>query len=198
MIFKLILRNSKRSRKENGLFFSSLLVAVMAFYVILSLPRQDVMVFLSQMESDAVEKLLTLIPAFYGMTLFLLFFLIYYASRFQLERRRHEFGVYLMLGMRRSRLFVLLLAEDFGSSILSLALGLPFAVLLSELISLITARLVGIGIIEHQFSFSFRAMLWTAAGFFLVKCTASLLLSGRISRQEIGSLLTEIPEGAKR
>lgn len=198
MFFKLILRNSKRSRKENGLFFSSLLVAVMAFYVILSLPRQDVMVFLSQMESDAVEKLLTLIPAFYGMTLFLLFFLIYYASRFQLERRRHEFGVYLMLGMRRSRLFVLLLAEDFGSSILSLALGLPFAVLLSELISLITARLVGIGIIEHQFSFSFRAMLWTAAGFFLVKCTASLLLSGRISRQEIGSLLTEIPEGAKR
>lgn len=85
MFFKLILRNSKRSRKENGLFFSSLLVAVMAFYVILSLPRQDVMVFLSQMESDAVEKLLTLIPAFYGMTLFLLFFLIYYASRFQLS-----------------------------------------------------------------------------------------------------------------
>lgn len=198
MFFKLILSNSRRSRRENGLFFSSLLISVIAFYMILSLSRQDVMVFLSQMESDAVEKLLALIPAFYGAALFLLFFLIYYASRFQLERRRHELGVCLMLGMRRSRLFVLLTAEDLGSSLLSLALGLPAAVLLSELISLITARLVGIGIIEHQFSFSWQAVLWTAAGFFLIKCTAFLLLSGRISRQEIGSLLAELPEGTKK
>lgn len=198
MFYKLISRSSRRNRKENGLFFSSLLVSIIAFYVILALPHQDVMLFLKKMESDAVDKLMTIIPLFYGMTLFILFFLIFYASKFQLERRRHEFGVCLMMGMRRTRLFFMLLAEDLGNSMISLAIGLPAAILLSELVSLITARVVGIGILGHQVSFSLHAVLWTAVGFLLIKCLAFLLLSGRISRQEIGSLLTETPEGTKR
>lgn len=198
MFCKLIARNSRRNWKENSLFFSSLLISVIAFYIILSLPHQDVMRFLSQMESYAVDRLLTLIPVFYCMALCILFFLIYYASKYQLERRRHEFGVYLMLGMRRSRLFALLLTEDLGSSLLSLLLGLPAAVLLSELISLITARLVGIGIVGHQITFSWQAVLWTAAGFVLIKFAAFLILSGKISRQEIGSLLVDTPDGAGR
>ncbi len=198
MFFKLITRTGKRNRKENGLFFSSLLVVIIAFYIILALPRQDVMIFLQKMESQAVDKLMSIIPVFYGMALFILFFLICYASKYQLERRRHEFGVYLMMGMSRVRLFGMLLAEDFGNSIISLAVGLPIAVLLSELISLITARLVGIGIIGHQTSFSPQAVLWTTAGFLLIKLTAFLLLSGRISRQEIGSLLADTPEGVKK
>ena len=197
MFYKLVFRNSRRERKENGLFFSSLLVAIVAFYIILSLPYQDVMRFLARMESDAVNRLLAMIPAFYGLTLCLMFFLIYYASRFQLERRRHEFGVYLMSGMRRIKLFALLLAEDFQNSVAALLLGLPIAVLLSELISLLTARLVGLGIIGHQSSFSLTAALETAAGFLLIKFAAFLILSGKISRQEIGTLLADQPEGVR-
>ena len=52
MFFELITRNSRRSRKENGLFFTTLLVSVIAFYIILSLSHQDVMLFLKTMESD--------------------------------------------------------------------------------------------------------------------------------------------------
>lgn len=198
MFSKLIFRNSRRNRKENGLLFGSLLISIVAFYMILSLSRQDVMFFLAEMESDAINKLLTMVPVLYGMTLFLLFFLIFFASRFHLERRGHEFGVYLMMGMRRIRLFVLLLAEDFFNSILSLLIGLPAAILLSELTSLFTARMVGIGIIGHQASFSPQAVLWTMAGFLAIRFAAFLLLSGRISRQEIGSLLVQTPEGSKK
>lgn len=198
MFFKLVARNSRRSRKENGLFFASLIISTVAFYIILSLSHQDVMLFLAKMESDAVNRLLDIIPVFYGLTLFILFFLIYYASKFQVERRRHEFGVYLMMGMRRSKLFAMLLAEDFRSSIIALVIGLPVAVLLSELISLVTARFVGLGIIGHRMSFSLQAVLYTAVGFLLIKLAAFLILSGRIARQEIGSLLVETPEGTKR
>lgn len=198
MFIQLIKRNSRRSRKENGLFFASLLISIIAFYIILALPHQDVMLFLTKMESDAVDRLLSLIPAFYGITLIVLFFLIFYAGRFQLERRRHEFGVCLMMGMRRTQLFAMLLAEDIQGSILALAVGLPSAVLLSELISLITAKFVGLGIIGHQFTFSMKAALWTIAGFLLIKLAAFLILSGRITRQQIGSLLVESPDGTKK
>ena len=127
----IVKRNSRRSRRENGLFFTSLLIAIIAFYIILSLSHQDVMVFLQRMESNAVNRLLTLVPVLYGLTLFILFFLVYYANRFQLARRRHEFGVYLMLGMQRRKLFGMLLAEDLRSSLIALAIGLPAAVLIS-------------------------------------------------------------------
>ena len=62
MFFKLAFRNGRRSRKENGLFFSTLLITVIAFYIILSLPNQDVMIFLQQMESDAVKRLISMLP----------------------------------------------------------------------------------------------------------------------------------------
>ena len=77
MFFNLITRNSRRSRKENGMFFATLLIAIIAFYIILSLSRQDVMLFLQEMESDAVNRLLGMIPVFYVMTLIILFFLCY-------------------------------------------------------------------------------------------------------------------------
>ena len=198
MFSELVARNSRRSRRENGLFFASLLISIIAFYIILSLSRQDVMVFLRAMESDAVNRLMTLIPVLYGLTLFILFFLVYYANRFQLARRRHEFGVYLMLGMQRRKLFDMLLAEDLRSSLVALAIGLPAALLISEIISLVTARLVGLGIVGHQITFSLSAMLWTAAGFLGCKLLASLILSGKIVREEIGALLTETPEGTKK
>ena len=198
MFSELVKRNSRRSRRENGLFFTSLLISIIAFYIILSLSHQDVMVFLQRMESDAVNRLLTLVPVLYGLTLFILFFLVYYANRFQLARRRHEFGVYLMLGMQRRKLFGMLLAEDLRSSLIALAIGLPAAVLISEVISLVTARLVGLGIVGHRFALSLPAIGWTAVGFLAIKLLASLILSGKIVREEIGALLTETPEGTKK
>ena len=198
MFSELVARNSRRSRRENGLFFTSLLISIVAFYIILSLSHQDVMVFLQRMESSAVDRLLTLVPVLYGLTLFILFFLVYYANRFQLARRRHEFGVYLMLGMQRRKLFGMLLAEDLHSSLIALAIGLPAALLISEVISLVTARLVGLGIVGHRFTLSLSAIGWTAVGFLAIKLLASLILSGKIVREEIGALLTETPEGTKQ
>lgn len=198
MFFDLISRNSKRNRKENRLYFSSLLISIIAFYLILSLDNQDVMQFLATMESDAVNRLLSMIPLFYGVTLFILFFLIYFASKYQLESRKHEFGVYLMLGMRRYKLFFLLLAENLKSSITALIIGLPIGIAASELISLITARLVGLGIIGHTFSLSLDALLGTSVGFLLIKLIAFLILSGKIAHQEIGALLTPAAVGSKK
>ena len=42
MFFKLVARNIRRSRKENLLFMSSLIISVIAFYMVLSLENQDV------------------------------------------------------------------------------------------------------------------------------------------------------------
>ena len=120
MFYNLIKRNSKSGRKENSLYFVSLVVA---FYVILSIENQDVMKFIKSMESDAVQKLLLLIPIFYVFSLFVLSFLVFFTTRYRLERRSHELGLYLMMGMKRSRLFFMLIAEDMVNTAVAFLAG---------------------------------------------------------------------------
>lgn len=191
MFSKLVRKNGKDSYKENGIYFLSLVVVIVAFYVILSLEKQDIMVFLKEMESDAVSRLFLLIKGVYGISLFMIFFMVYFAQRYQLQRRNHEFGMLMMLGVPRRRLFGMLMAEDLYTSAVSLLCGLPIAIVLSECISLITAKLVGMGIIGHHFSLSLTAVGATAIGFFAIKLVANLILSAKIVRKEPGVLMRE-------
>ena len=195
MFFKQVRRNAAKNRKNNGLFFGSLVVAIVAFYTLLSLSDQDVMRFLKTMESDAISKLMLLIPIVYMISLFFVFFLVYFAYRYQLDNRKREFGLYLMLGMKRSTLFAMLMSETIWNSLVSILLGLPIALLLTEGISLATAKLVGLGIIGHKISFSIPAVLGTVIGFIAVQMIAMLFLSAAFSRKEPMELLrSDSPE----
>ena len=78
MYFKQILYNIKKNRKDNGLFFATLLIAIVAFYTLLSLESQDVMRFLNALEGDAIQKLMLLVPIIYVVSLFFVFFLVYW------------------------------------------------------------------------------------------------------------------------
>ena len=198
MFFDLVRKNSSRNRKENGLFFSSLIITIVAFYIILSLQNQDVILFLKKMESDALDKLFLLIPVIYGFSLFILFFLVYFAGKYQLDRRSHELGMYLMLGMRRSKLMFMLLVEEGWNSIVTLLFGIPIAVFWSEVISLITAKAVGLGIIGHHFSFSVAAVLGTIAGYFVIRLMALVILCSQLSKKQINTLLEETQEKKNR
>ena len=101
MFFNLTWRNAKRSRSENLIYFLTMITAVAMFYIVLSLGQQDVIRFLSEIESDAVERLLTnLLPTVYLCALLFVFFLVVFANKYQLECRSRELGLYLMFGMK--------------------------------------------------------------------------------------------------
>lgn len=189
MFFKQIRRNAAKNRKDNGLFFGSLVIAIVAFYTLLSLGDQDVMRYLATVESDAVRKLMMLLPVVYAVSLFFVFFLVYFACKYQIDNRRREFGMYLMLGMKRSRLFSMLFCETLWSSMISLLMGLPIALFLTEGISLATAKIVGLGIIGHHFSFAPNAILWTVCGFVLVQLLSMLIICIGLGRSEPADLL---------
>ena len=189
MFFNLVFRNAKRSRKENLIYFVTLVTAVISFYLILSLENQGVILYLKDFESEAVDRLFSLMPILYGFALFLLFFLVLFANRYQLDRRSKEFGMYLMMGMSQVRLFLLLLAESVLTSLLALGIGIGLGSLLAEIISLATSRLIGQGIIGHESSFSLLAVGYTILGFLAIQIVALLILAGSLSNRELDRLL---------
>ena len=151
MFFSIAWRNAKRSRSENLIYFLTMVTAIATFYIVLSLGEQDVMRFLSELESDAVDRLLTkLLPTVYLCALLFVFSLVIFANKYQLECRSRELGLYLLFGMTKPRLFIQIMAEGLISSLLALLGGLICGGFLSEISSLATARLVGYGIIAHQ------------------------------------------------
>lgn len=190
MFSELIRRNSKRNRQENTLYFVTMILTVAAFYIILALDHQDVMIFLKEMERDAVNKLLMLIPILYVVSLCLLYFLVYFTDKYQMERRSHEFGTYLMLGMKKRSLFQMLFLEDLRNIVYALVIGIPGALLISELTSLITAKLAGFGILRHQFTFSGLAALWTVIGICGIKMLARFVLCIKLWKKEVYELLS--------
>ena len=167
MFFNLAWRNSKRSRNENLIYFLTMVTAVAAFYIVLSLGAQDVIRFLSSLESDAVERLLTnLLPTVYVCALLFVFFLVVFANKYQLECRSRELGLYLMFGMTKTRLFTQIMTEGLITSLVALLGGLICGGFLSEVISLATARLVGHGVIAHQSSFFIKRSFLYDIGIF--------------------------------
>ncbi|MBS4535219.1 ABC transporter permease [Clostridium sp. D2Q-14] len=198
MFFDFIKRNSRRTRKENGIYFASLVVSVVAFYVILSLGDQNVMKYLKTLESDAVAKLLLMIPMLYMVSLFFVFFLVYCANKYQLQRRRHEFGIYLMMGMKGSKLFTMIMAETLWSGLITLFIGIPISLFLTELISLATSRLIGMDIIGYEFSISWLGLGLTMFGFIVVQILAVFILSLKMMKEEPVDFLNEQKEKVQK
>ncbi|TCK89147.1 putative ABC transport system permease protein [Natranaerovirga hydrolytica] len=191
MFYSLIYRNAKRSRKESLIYFATLITAVASFYIILSLGRQNVILFLREFESSSIDKLLALMPIVYLFALLLLFFLILFANRYELNRRSKEFGLYLMLGMSKKRLAIQLLAEGLVTSIFALIGGIIIGGFLAEIISLTVSKLIGQGIIGHQISLSMGAVFFTAMGFILIQFIALVILGGKVFNQEVHQLIYE-------
>ena len=57
---------------------------------------------------------------------------------------------------------------------------------------------MGLGIIEHQFSLSTTALVYTVIGFLAVKLAVFVLLSAKTANMEIGNLLAYSPSGIKK
>lgn len=189
MFFKFIKDNSKKSRKENGIYFSSLVISIVAFYIILSLKDQNVIKFLKRTESGAVERLLVIVSVLYFVSLLFLYFLTYFANKYQMESRKKQFGLLLMMGMKRFKLFSMVFLENIINGIIALIIGLPFSVLLTEIISLATSKVVGIGLIGYNFSVSFSAIVLTSLGFIIVQVLAILVLSIKVINKEPKELM---------
>ena len=84
-------------------------------------------------------------------------FLVSYANRFLMKRRKKEFGVYFTLGMDRRDVGRLLMKETMKIGSAALLSGLLLGIGTSQVLSMITARISGAGLGSYSFIFSFGA-----------------------------------------
>ena len=158
---KLSFRNIKKSFKNYAIYFFTLILGVAIFYVFNSIESQTVLLDITESTYDIIDTLSNMLSGASVFVAFILGFLIIYASRFLMKRRNKEFGIYMLLGMSKRKISMILFFETILIGIISLAVGLGLGVALSQLMSMLVANMFEADMTRYEFIFSSDACIKT-------------------------------------
>ena len=102
MLFKLSLKNIKKSIKDYAIYFFTLILGVAIFYVFNAIDDQTVMMNVSSSTYEIIKLLTSILSSVSVFVSFILALLIIYASRFLIKRRNKEFGIPALMPIAQS------------------------------------------------------------------------------------------------
>lgn len=190
MYFKLATRNLKKSLKDYTIYFLTLVFGVCIFYTFNSIESQKVMMDLTDMQAAAFQLIDVVMGVASVFISFVLGFLIVYANNFLIRRRKKEFGIYMTLGMENKQLSRLIFIETMLIGVVSLVVGVALGVLLSQGLSIFTAKLFKVNLVNFTFVFSKIAFIKTLACFGLIYLVVLIFNSFTIRKVKLIDLLT--------
>lgn len=198
MLFKLSVKNMKKSMKDYAIYFLTLILGVAIFYVFNALDGQKAMLGLSQSGYQMVNLMVQMISLVSGLVAFILGFLIVYANNFLIKRRKKEFGVYMMLGMGKGGISGILFGETILIGILSLGVGLFLGVFASQFMSILVAKLFEADVTAYTFTISAAAVKKTIINFCIMYLIVLVFNAFSISRYKLIDLFQASQRGEKQ
>lgn len=198
MYFKLSVRNIRRSVRDYAIYFVTLVFGVAVFYAFNSIGSQQILFDIENSASAGIfemtQELLSLLSVFIALVLG---FLIVYANRFLIKRRKHEFGIYLTLGMSAGEVSRIVLYETVLVGLVSLAVGLICGIVVSQALSFATAALFNITMSHYQFVFSPASFIVTLLCFAVIYVVVALFNLLTVRRYKLIDLLSAASKNEK-
>lgn len=189
MLFKISLKNIRKSLKDYTVYFFTLILGVAIFYVFNAIDSQGVMLDVRANVMDIIKLMNDILSGVSVFVSCILGFLIIYASRFLIKRRNKEFGIYLTLGMSKRKISVILFFETLLIGIVSLVAGLVIGTILSQFMSVIVANMFDADMTKFKFIFSMKACVKTLIYFAIMYVLVMIFNTFSISRCKLIDLL---------
>lgn len=188
MLWKLSLTGIKSRFKDYLVLFSGLTFASAIFYMFMTLATNPA--FLKGSLSIAFK--ITQIVFGFGIALLSIITFVYivYANSFLLSMRQKDYGMYMMLGARTSKIGRLIFAETLVVGLLATLLGTVLGVGLTQEVSSVLISQLGLQI--HKFvGFYLPALLWTIAFFAILFFLAAFWNRHKLVKSNVINLLHE-------
>lgn len=189
MLFKISLKNIRKSLKDYTVYFFTLILGVAIFYVFNAIDSQSVMLDVRENMMDIIKLMNDMLSGVSVFVSCILGFLIIYASRFLIKRRNKEFGIYLTLGMSKRKISAILFFETLLIGIVSLVAGLVIGTILSQFMSVIVANMFDADMTKFKFIFSMKACVKTLIYFVIMYVLVMIFNTFSISRCKLIDLL---------
>ncbi|MCI5774215.1 MAG: ABC transporter permease [Erysipelotrichaceae bacterium] len=168
MLIKLALRNARKSFKDYSLYFVTLALGVCIFYLFNSIYAQQEIMVVTQTTNESMVMLQNVLGYISGFVAIILGFLIVYANSFFIKRRKKELGIYMILGMERNKISMILVLETCLLGLAALIVGLVFGVFGSQIMSIFTAKIFEADLSAYHFVFSMSAVIKSTLNFGLI------------------------------
>lgn len=189
MLFKISVKNIRKSFKDYAVYFFTLILGVAVFYVFNAIDSQTVMLDVRKNVYDIIKLMNEMLSSVSVFVSCVLGFLIIYASRFLIKRRNKEFGIYLTLGMSKRKISIILFFETLLIGIVSLVVGLFLGAVLSQFMSILVANLFDADMTKFKFTFSSKACVKTLLYFTIMYLFVMVFNVVNISRCKLIDLL---------
>ncbi|MEG2787587.1 MAG: FtsX-like permease family protein [Romboutsia sp.] len=190
MYSKVALGNVKKSFKDYSIYFLTLTLAVSIFYTFNSIESQKAILELNKSTADYIEILSQSINIISVFVSIILCSLILYANSFLIKKRKKELGIYMTLGMGKSKISKILIIETIIVGLVALISGLLLGFILSQGLSVFTSKLFDVGMSDYKFVLSLSAIAKTTIYFGVIFVIVIAFNSIIISKYKIVDLLT--------
>lgn len=189
LICTLSFNNMKKSIKDYGIYFLTLVLGVAIFYMFNSLDSQEAMLRVSESTRSLVKLMISMLGMVSVFVAVILGLLIVYANNFLINRRKKEFGIYMLLGMGKRQISTIILLETILIGIISLLVGIVIGVFGSQFMSILVAKMFEADMTDFQFVFSKEACIKTCIYFAVMYLAVMLFNTVTVSRYKLISLL---------
>lgn len=190
MYSKIAINNVKKSFKDYTIYFLTIAFAVCIFYSFNSIESQKALLDMNKNQTEYMTIVTTLISWVSVFVSFILGGLILYANNFLIKKRKKELGIYMTLGMSKGKISTILLMETLIVGILSLIAGLLLGLVVSQGLSLFTAKLFDVGMTQFKFVISGSAILKTVLYFALIFGVLMIFNTRIIAKYKLIDMLT--------
>lgn len=197
MLFKLSLKNMKKSFKDYAIYFITLVLGVAVFYMFNSLDSQEAMLQVSSSTKEMIKLMISMLNMVSVFIAVILGLLIVYANNFLINRRKKEFGIYMTLGMGKRQISKILLIETIFVGIISLLIGLVIGIFASQFMSILVAKLFQADMTKFEFVFSKNACIKTCLYFAIMYLAVLIFNAFTISKYKLINLLTASKKSEK-
>ncbi len=161
MFAKLAFRNMKRSARDYLVYILTMTIITALIYAFGSLIFQNELADLFDLE-PLMDIMLILATVF---IVIIVAWLINYMVRFMLEKRSSEFGIYLLLGMKKKTVSRLYIRENLLLGCLSFCCGILLGILLQQVLVSVMYSMVRMEYHLH-ITFHYKTFLMTALCYF--------------------------------
>ncbi len=149
MLAKLGFRNMKRSMRDYTVYMLTMTLITALMYAFNSLIFQNELI--KQLETDSIMEMMIGFATFFIMLIVV--WLIHYMVRFMLEKRSGEFGIYLLLGMKKRTISRLYMQENLLLGGVSFLAGILLGILLQQVLMTVMFAMVRM---EYRLHISFH------------------------------------------
>ncbi|WP_330386496.1 ABC transporter permease [Natronincola ferrireducens] len=158
MYSKIAVGNVKKSFKDYAIYFLTLTLAVCIFYSFNSIESQSAIIEMQKSGKQYTNMLIDILGYVSVFVSVILGSLILYANNFLIKKRKKELGIYMTLGMGKSKISRILVTETILVGVISLVSGLLIGIVVSQGLSVLTSKLFEVGMSEYSFIISTAAM----------------------------------------